>query len=71
MANRLFEIVGTLAPKFSADVQSEITGTVRAVYVTEWVPVRVGTDGALALGLMHQWIVHGGLDEDYIARHAC
>jgi len=36
------EIVGTLAPKFSADVQSEITGTVRAVYVTEWVPVRKG-----------------------------
>jgi RND family efflux transporter MFP subunit len=36
------EIVGTLAPKFSADVQSEITGTVRAVYVTEWVPVRRG-----------------------------
>jgi RND family efflux transporter MFP subunit len=36
------EIVGTLAPKFSADVQSEVTGTVRAVYVTEWVPVRKG-----------------------------
>ncbi|MBL8327518.1 MAG: molybdopterin oxidoreductase family protein [Rubrivivax sp.] len=28
-----------------------------------------GTDGALALGLMHQWIVHGGLDDDYIDRH--
>jgi RND family efflux transporter MFP subunit len=36
------EIVGTLDPKFSADVKSEITGTVRAVYVTEWVPVRKG-----------------------------
>jgi membrane fusion protein (multidrug efflux system) len=36
------EIVGTLEPKFSADVQSEITGTVRAVSVTEWVPVRKG-----------------------------
>jgi RND family efflux transporter MFP subunit len=36
------EIVGTLAPKFSADVQSEVTGTVTAVYVTEWVPVRRG-----------------------------
>jgi RND family efflux transporter MFP subunit len=36
------EIVGTLAPKFSADVQSEVTGTVIAVYVTEWVPVRKG-----------------------------
>ena len=28
-----------------------------------------GTDGALALGLMHELIVHGWLDEDYIARH--
>jgi len=36
------EIVGTLAPKFSADVKSEVTGTVTAVYVTEWVPVRKG-----------------------------
>ena len=36
------EIVGTLSPKVSADVQSEITGTVTAVDVTEWVPVRKG-----------------------------
>jgi anaerobic selenocysteine-containing dehydrogenase len=28
-----------------------------------------GTDGALALGLMHQLIVNGWLDDDYIARH--
>jgi anaerobic selenocysteine-containing dehydrogenase len=28
-----------------------------------------GTDGALALGLMHQWVEHGGLDADYIERH--
>ncbi len=28
-----------------------------------------GTDGALALGLMHELIHHGALDEDYIARH--
>jgi len=28
-----------------------------------------GTDGALALGLMHELIVHGWLDDDYIARH--
>lgn len=36
------EIVGTLDPKFAADVKSEVTGTVKAVYVTEWVPVRKG-----------------------------
>ena len=36
------EIVGTLSPKVSADVQSEVTGTVTAVDVTEWVPVRKG-----------------------------
>jgi anaerobic selenocysteine-containing dehydrogenase len=31
--------------------------------------LRPGTDGALALALMHQLITHGWLDEDYIARH--
>ncbi len=36
------EIVGALAPKFSADVKSEISGVVREVYVTEWVPVKRG-----------------------------
>ena len=36
------EVVGTLAPKFSADVKSEVTATVTEVYVTEWVPVRKG-----------------------------
>ncbi|HEX5634100.1 MAG TPA: molybdopterin-dependent oxidoreductase [Gemmatimonadales bacterium] len=28
-----------------------------------------GTDGALALGLMHELVVNGWLDHDYIARH--
>ena len=28
-----------------------------------------GTDGALALALMHELIVHDWLDHDYIARH--
>lgn len=28
-----------------------------------------GSDGALALSLMHELIVHGWLDEDYISRH--
>lgn len=36
------EVVGSLAPKFAADVKSEVSGTVAAVYVTEWVPVRAG-----------------------------
>jgi membrane fusion protein, multidrug efflux system len=35
-------VVGSLAPKYSADVKSEVSGTVTAVYVTEWVPVRAG-----------------------------
>jgi RND family efflux transporter MFP subunit len=37
------DVVGSLAPKFAADVKSEVTGVVTAVYVTEWVPVRKGT----------------------------
>lgn len=36
------EVVGTLVPKFTADVKSEVTATVTEVYVTEWVPVRKG-----------------------------
>lgn len=36
------EVVGTLVPKFSAEVKSEVTATVTDVYVTEWVPVRQG-----------------------------
>ena len=31
--------------------------------------IQPGTDGALALGLMHELITHGWLDDDYIARH--
>jgi anaerobic selenocysteine-containing dehydrogenase len=31
--------------------------------------LRPGTDGALALALMHELIVRGWLDQDYIARH--
>lgn len=33
------------------------------------VALRPGTDGALALGLMHELVVHGWVDEDYVARH--
>jgi membrane fusion protein (multidrug efflux system) len=36
------DVVGTLVPKYSADVKSEVTATVTDVYVTEWVPVRKG-----------------------------
>jgi membrane fusion protein (multidrug efflux system) len=36
------DVVGSLAAKFSADVKSEVSGTVVEVYVTQWVPVRRG-----------------------------
>ena len=36
------DVVGSLTPKFSADIKSEVTGTVTAVYVTEWVQVHKG-----------------------------
>jgi len=36
------DVVGSLSPKYSADVKSEVTATVVEVYVTEWVPVRKG-----------------------------
>lgn len=36
------DVVGSLSPKFSADVKSEISGVVTRVHVTQWVPVRKG-----------------------------
>ncbi len=36
------EVVGTLTPKFSADVKADYPGTVAQVLVTEWVPVTKG-----------------------------
>ena len=33
------------------------------------IALRPGTDGALALGVMHELITHGWLDADYIERH--
>lgn len=37
------EVVGTLAPKFQAEVKTEYSGTVTEVLVTEWVRVSRGT----------------------------
>ena len=37
------EVVGSLSPKFSADVKSEYAGIVTEVSVTEWVRVKKGT----------------------------
>ena len=37
------DVVGSLSPKFGADVKSEYSGIVTEVYVTEWVRVKKGT----------------------------
>ena len=37
------DVVGTLAPKFSADIKSELDAVVAEVYVSEWVEVKKGT----------------------------
>lgn len=36
------EVTGTLEPKFSADVKTQVPGLVKEVYVTQWVRVRKG-----------------------------
>ncbi len=41
------EVTGSLEPKFSVDVKSQISGQVRRVYVHEWVRVRKGQPLAL------------------------
>ncbi len=43
------------------------TRTARAA--DEWIPIRPGTDAALALALMHVIIGEGLHDRDYVARH--
>jgi RND family efflux transporter MFP subunit len=37
------EVVGSLSPKFAADLKSEFTAVVEEVYVNEWVRVKKGT----------------------------
>jgi RND family efflux transporter MFP subunit len=36
------DVVGTLAPKFEAAVNSEVPGRISKIYVTQWVPVTEG-----------------------------
>ncbi len=43
------------------------TRTARAA--DEWIPIRPGTDGALALAMMHVIINEGLYDEDYVKRY--
>ena len=43
------------------------TRTARAA--DEWIPIRPGTDGALALGMMHEIIKAGLHDSDYVAAY--
>lgn len=52
------EVVGSLDPKFFADIKSEVSGTVTAVYVTQWVPVRKGA----ALARLDTSETEAGLD---------
>lgn len=35
----------------------------------EWIPIRPGTDAALALAIMHELFAHGLEDADYLARY--
>ena len=37
------EVVGSLSPKFQAEVRAEYAGTVAEIYVSEWVAVKKGT----------------------------
>ena len=40
-----------------------------AAQCDDWVPIRPGTDGALALGMMHVLFTRGLVDRDYLERH--
>ena len=34
----------------------------------KWIPIRPGTDAALAIAIMHQWVVEGLYDKDFVAQ---
>src|SRR5205814_2332369 len=34
----------------------------------KWITIRPGTDAALAMAVMHEWIVDGTYDKDYVAQ---
>ena len=40
-----------------------------AAQCDDWIPIRPGTDGALALGMMHVLFARGLEDRDYLERH--
>lgn len=40
-----------------------------AMQCDEWIPIRPGTDGALALGMMHVLFARGLEDRDFLERH--
>lgn len=38
------------------------------LYGGKWFPIKPGTDSAMAQAIMHQWIVDGSYDKDYVAQ---
>lgn len=69
----------TTAPPFAHVVAAKATSgnlvvidpvrTALAKEATEWVCIRPGTDGALALGLLHLIVESGRFDTDFVAKH--
>ena len=33
----------------------------------KWLPIKPGTDSALAIAIMHEWMVSGSYDKEYVA----
>ncbi len=50
-------------------VQIEPRASVTATKADEWIPIRPGTEGALALGIAHVIIREGLYDADFVAEH--
>lgn len=34
----------------------------------KWIPIKPGTDSALAIAIMHEWMIDGTYDKEYVAR---
>ncbi len=50
-------------------VQIESRASITATKADEWIPIRPGTEGALALGIAHVIVRDGAYDAEFVAQH--
>ena len=65
---RLWQLVKSLGKKLV--VIDPLSNETNQVYADRWIPIKPGTDAAMALAILHTWIVEGTYDKEYLDTHA-